>query len=131
MAQSLREQLRESPMFQVEEGEKEDNNNIAEEFSLGKPELKILGLIIGSSKSKNLLRLSNKFFNIFSQLVKIAPTFLEKPVDEWANNDSYKEIGNIVKGLKIVNDAGKRAVRLGCNFSKTLHYGLEQPRIGT
>ena len=62
MAQSLREQLHESPMFQVEEGEKEDNNNIAEEFSLGKPELKILGLIIGSSKSKNLLRLSKKIF---------------------------------------------------------------------
>ena len=26
-------------MFQVEEGEKEDNNNIAKEFLLGKPDL--------------------------------------------------------------------------------------------
>ena len=40
MAQSLCEQLRESLMFQVEEGEKKDNNNnIAEKFSLGKPDL--------------------------------------------------------------------------------------------
>ena len=52
--------------------------------------------------------------------MKIAPTFLEKPVDEWANNYSYNEIGNIVKGLKEVNDAGERAIRLGANFSETL-----------
>ena len=41
MAQSLCEQLRESPMFQVGEGEsgEKDNDNIAEEFSLGKSNL--------------------------------------------------------------------------------------------
>ena len=39
MVQSLREQLRESPMFQVEEGEEDYNNNIAKEFLLGKPNL--------------------------------------------------------------------------------------------
>ena len=52
--------------------------------------------------------------------MKIAPIFLKKLVDEWANDDSYNEIGNIVKGLKVVNDAGERAVRLVANFSETL-----------
>ena len=52
--------------------------------------------------------------------MKIAPTFLEKLVDEWANDYSYNEIRNIVKGLKEVNDAGERAIRLGANFNETL-----------
>ena len=41
MAQSLCEQLGENPMFQVGEGEsgEKDNDNIAEDFSLAKPDL--------------------------------------------------------------------------------------------
>ena len=53
-----------------------------------------------------------------SQLVKILPNFLEKPVDQWANDGSHKKIGNIIKGLKVVNDAGEQAVRLGANSAK-------------
>ena len=36
---------------------------------------------------------------------------------EWANDNAYNEFGNIVKGLKVVND---RSVRLGADFSETL-----------
>ena len=59
-------------------------------------------------------------FHFPMQLVKIVPTFLEKPVEEWNSDTSFNEIGNIVKGLKVVNDAGERAVRLGADFSEKL-----------
>ena len=45
---------------------------------------------------------------------------------DWANDDSYNEIGNIVKGLKVVNDAGERAVKMGADFSEKLVKDEEQ-----
>ena len=41
-------------------------------------------------------------------------------MEDWKSDTSFNEIGNIVKGLKVVNDAGERAVRLGADFSETL-----------
>ena len=41
-------------------------------------------------------------------------------MDEWVNDDSFNEIGNIVKSLKVVNDAGERAVKMGADFSEKI-----------
>ena len=39
---------------------------------------------------------------------------------KWACDTSYNEIGNIVKGLKVVNDAGERVVKMGAEFNEKL-----------
>ena len=60
------------------------------------------------------------WIRLFFQLVKINPTFLAKPAREWSNDDSFIKIGNIVKSLKVINDAGERAVKMGADYSETL-----------
>ena len=54
------------------------------------------------------------------QLLNIQPTFLEKPFEEWASDESFQSIDSIIHHLKVVNDAGERSVKFGSDFSNKL-----------
>lgn len=39
-------------------------------------------------------------------------------MDEWANDSSFKALGEIVFALKVVNDAAERTVKFGTDYSQ-------------
>lgn len=49
---------------------------------------------------------------IIKQLI-IYMYFLQQPVHEWNNEESFHRAHNIVKHLQVVNDPAERAVQLG------------------
>ena len=81
-------------------------------------------------KSDSGAKLSFKKF--FSQISKLEPTFLSKPVDEWNDDASYKSFKDLVNSFSPVNDAGERAVKFASDFNGCIthdpvkHAGLLQ-----
>ncbi|QQP55733.1 Uncharacterized protein Cc8K152 [Caligus rogercresseyi] len=57
---------------------------------------------------------------LLPQLVKIHPTFLHLPVNEWPNDDSYVKLREIVTSLRVVNDAAERSVKFGTDFTQVM-----------
>ena len=54
---------------------------------------------------------------LFFKLLRIEPTFLSLPINEWQDNASYLELSNIVLSIPAVNDAAERTVKLGSDFT--------------
>ena len=54
------------------------------------------------------------------QMVKVQPTFLGLPVDQWENDTSFLQLRNIVTSLRVVNDAAERAVKFGADFTQVM-----------
>ena len=52
-----------------------------------------------------------------TQISKLEPSFLEKPVDEWNDDASYKSFKELVNSFSPVNDAGERAVKFASDFN--------------
>ena len=52
--------------------------------------------------------------------MKIHPTFLQLPVNEWPNDDSYIKLREIVTSLRVVNDAAERSVKFGTDFTRVM-----------
>ena len=50
--------------------------------------------------------------------MKIQPTFLRLPVEEWAADSSYDAIGEIVSSFHVINDAAERTVKFGTDFTQ-------------
>ena len=46
--------------------------------------------------------------------------WLDKPVDTWENYESFKEMENFVRNLKLTNDTAERGVKLVTDYCKTL-----------
>ena len=59
---------------------------------------------------------NSEFWLIF-KLLRIEPTFLSLPLNEWQDNASYLELSNIVSFIPTVNDAAERTVKLGSDFA--------------
>lgn len=51
------------------------------------------------------------------QSVQIEPTFLKLTPDKWAEDSTYVKLKGIVDALRVINDAGERAVKLGSDFT--------------
>ena len=49
--------------------------------------------------------------------MRIEPTFLSLPINEWQDNTSYLELSGIVSSIPAVNDAAERTAKLGSDFT--------------
>ena len=52
----------------------------------------------------------------FFVILKLDPSFLQRPAEQWKDLESYKHAERVVKGLKVVNDAAERGVQLTADF---------------
>ena len=59
--------------------------------------------------------------------------WLDKPVQTWKNYESYLEMENWVRNLKVTNDTAERGVKLVSDFSKILTKeldpGVKSPKL--
>ena len=46
----------------------------------------------------------------FFELSGVEPTFLSKPVAEWAADESYDKLSTLAKSIKVINDSAERAL---------------------
>ena len=61
-----------------------------------------------------------------SQLCKLDPTFLDKPVAEWDADESFRRFSFLVNGFTPVNDAGERAVKFASDFNGAITQDAKQ-----
>ena len=47
-------------------------------------------------------------------------TWLWLPIDEWKNNESYKEMEIFVKNILITNDAAERGIKMISDYANSL-----------
>ena len=52
----------------------------------------------------------------FFSLLRLDPNFLSLAVDQWLDDDSYKESAKNVKAINVVNDCAERGVKLSSDF---------------
>ena len=53
---------------------------------------------------------------IFFDCLKIDPTFLDKPVQSWEEDECYMATKLVVDNLRVVNDSAERGVKLASDF---------------
>ena len=85
-----------------------------EEILMGKPELPRVYL------DSNLFDFVNEESWLLFDLLDIQPEFLMRPYHQWSNDLSYQTIQNIVKQLKVVNEAAEQMVKLGQDYKEKI-----------
>jgi hypothetical protein len=73
-------------------------------------------------RSVSELSISRTFFHTTG----LDDSFLDTPVAEWSENESFKIASDLVKNLTCVNDSAERAVALMQTFNQTITKDEEQ-----
>jgi hypothetical protein len=92
-----------------------------------RPWIVLLGLISHHPQNPLYLGHQGTHYHYYFFVFGIEPTLLDISCMEWKDDSSYIELGNIMSGLAVTNDAAERIVKLGTNHTLII-MDTEKPR---
>src|SRR5277367_5012810 len=87
-----------------------------------------------TSKQEDLTNTSLDYFigpasKLLFQILQLDTSFLDADVHEWPEMDSFQEAQKIVRGLRVINDSGERAIALVTSFNSAITRNEEQKQF--